>query len=127
MMDALYKDNLNDQYLSMATGTEDFKFKFRNHNQEIIYKVEDRLYELDTQIDNYQRSLKIITDECSKFESLDEAEQNAFKFPSEKLSPLRFYWETNLRKKMAHQYLDGKLLRHREMAAFKKAINDKLD
>lgn len=110
----------------MASGTEDFKFKFKNVNQDIIYKAEDRLYEMDTQIDNIKKSLKIVSDECATFDSLSEMEQSQYKFPSHKLSPLRFYWESNLRRRM-QQYLDGKNLKQRDMLAFKKAIKDKFD
>ena len=60
MMEEIYHRNLNDQYLSLAIGTENFKFKFRNTNEEQIYKTEDKMYELDTQIDNIQKSQAII-------------------------------------------------------------------
>ena len=52
MMEEIYFKNINDQYLSLATGSENFKFKFRNTNEEQIYKTEDKMYDLDTQIDN---------------------------------------------------------------------------
>lgn len=48
MMEEVYWKNINDQYLSLATGSENFKFKFRNTNEELIYKTEDKMYELDT-------------------------------------------------------------------------------
>lgn len=48
MMDEIYYSNINDQYLSLATGSENFKFKFRNFAEEIVYKTEDKMYELDT-------------------------------------------------------------------------------
>lgn len=48
MMEEIYFTNINDQYLSLATGSENFKFKFRNTNEEGIYKTEDKMYELDT-------------------------------------------------------------------------------
>jgi hypothetical protein len=60
MMDPVYHENINDQYLSLATGSENFKFKFRNTNEEGIYKTEDKMYELDTQIDNIERSLSVV-------------------------------------------------------------------
>ena len=46
MKDKVYWGNLNDQYLSLATGSENQKF--RNTNEEIIYKTEDKLYQFDT-------------------------------------------------------------------------------
>lgn len=93
MMEEIYWKNINDQYLSLATGSENFKFKFRNTNEENIYKTEDKMYELDTQIDNIQKSLQIVTDQCDYFETLSEEEQAKYKFPCMRLNPLRFYWD----------------------------------
>ena len=47
MMEPLFYENINDRYLSLAIGTENFKFKFRNVNEENMYKAEDQLYEYD--------------------------------------------------------------------------------
>ena len=47
-LEEVYFKNINDQYLSLATGSENFKFKFRNTNEDSIYKNEDKLYEFDT-------------------------------------------------------------------------------
>lgn len=93
MMDSIYWSNINDQYLSLATGSENFKFKFRNTNEELIYKTEDKMYELDTQIDNIKKSYKIVNDLYVKFEELSEDEQAVYKFPCHLLNPLRFYWD----------------------------------
>ena len=74
MCDEIYHKNINDQYLSLATGSENFKFKFRNTNEEQIYKTEDKMYELDTQIDNIERSYDIISKQCDEFDMLPEAD-----------------------------------------------------
>jgi hypothetical protein len=50
MTDSVYYSNLNDIYLSLATGSENKKF--RNTNEDKIYTIEDKMYEYDTQIDN---------------------------------------------------------------------------
>lgn len=42
-----YTELLNDQYLSLATGSENYKFKVRNLNEEMIYKNEDDMFKLD--------------------------------------------------------------------------------
>ena len=42
-----YKKFLNDQYLMVATGQENYKFKVRNVNEEQIYKNEDDMFRLD--------------------------------------------------------------------------------
>jgi hypothetical protein len=60
MIEDVYHMNINDRYLSLAIGTENFKFKFRNLNEEAVYKAEDQLYVCETQIDNIRRSYKIV-------------------------------------------------------------------
>ena len=46
MTDEVYYKNLNDVYLSLATGSENKKF--RNTNEDKIYTIEDKMYEYDT-------------------------------------------------------------------------------
>ena len=58
MSDPVYYSNLNDVYLSLATGSENKKF--RNTNEDKIYTIEDKMYEYDTQIDNIQKSYNIV-------------------------------------------------------------------
>jgi histone deacetylase complex regulatory component SIN3 len=74
MMDEIYHKNINDQYLSLATGSENFKFKFRNTNEEQIYKTEAKMYELDTQIDNIERSREIIRKQCEEYDLMSEVD-----------------------------------------------------
>ncbi len=38
---------LNDRYCSSTIGTENFKFKIRNPNEEALFKNEDDMYEID--------------------------------------------------------------------------------
>lgn len=115
-MEEVYFKNINDQYLSLATGSENFKFKFRNTNEDSIYKNEDKLYELDTQIENIQRSLEIITTQCTRFEALSEAEQAKYKFPYHLLNPLRFYWDKSFRNRIQEQYFkETKVIRLKEI------------
>lgn len=82
MMEEIYFKNINDQYLSLATGSENFKFKFRNTNEEQIYKTEDKMYDLDTQIDNIQKSFRLVAQQCDIFETLSEADQLKYRFPT---------------------------------------------
>jgi len=127
-MEEIYSKNINDQYLSLATGSENFKFKFRNTNEEIIYKTEDKMYELDTQIDNICRSQIVVVEQCEYFESLSEEDQNKYRFPCQLLSPLRYYWDQKFRKSISDQYFrEAKVLKVKDMMALKKAFNDKLE
>jgi len=74
MTDKVYWKHINDSYLSLATGSENFKFKFRNTYEELIYKNEDKIYEQDNWIDNIQKSYNRICKEHDKFEALSEEE-----------------------------------------------------
>jgi histone deacetylase complex regulatory component SIN3 len=126
MLQEVYWNNLNDVYLSLATGSENKKF--RNTYEEKIYTNEDKLYEHDTQIDNFERSYRIVCEQCDQFEGLSEADQNVYKFPVQKLSPYRFYWDLKFKRHCQDQYFKvGKILKSKEMAALKKAFNDKLE
>ena len=128
MLDPVYFNNINNTYLSLATGSEDNKGKFPNPNLEHIFKTEDKMFELDTQIDNIEKSLAIIVEQCNQFDALPEAEQAKYKFPAHLLNPLRFYWDTKYRKAITEQYFkEGKLLKAKEMASLKKAFTDKLE
>jgi histone deacetylase complex regulatory component SIN3 len=112
----------------LATGSEDNKGKFPNPNLEHIFKTEDKMFELDTQIDNIEKSLKIIVELCTSFDTQSEADQAKYKFPCHLLNPLRFYWDTKFRKGIQEQYFkEGKLLKSKEMASLKKAFTDKLE
>lgn len=53
--DMFYKNLLNDTFLSLALGSENFKFKFRNINEENIFKNEDEMYKFDTQIEMFEK------------------------------------------------------------------------
>lgn len=128
MIEEVYHKNINDRYLSLAIGTENFKFKFRNLNEENVYKAEDNLYVCETQIDNIRRSYKIVNQILKEFNALPEEEQAAFKFPTQRLNPLRFYWDRKLRQTINEQYFrEGRIIKEKDLIALKKALNDRLE
>jgi len=55
-----YPKLLNDYYLSLATGSENYKFKVRNVNEDMIFKNEDDMYKIFQQIDLFEACLVII-------------------------------------------------------------------
>ena len=86
------------------------------------------MYELDTQIDNIERSREIIRKQCDEFDQLSEADQAKYKFPTHLLSPLRYYWDQRFRKQINEVYFDkGKTIKAKEMMNLKKTFNDKLE
>jgi hypothetical protein len=50
-----YRQYLNDEYLSLSMGSENFKFKVRNLNEDLIFRNEDNMYKFDTQIDMFEK------------------------------------------------------------------------
>jgi len=128
MMEEIYHKNINDRYLSLAIGTENFKFKFRNLNEENVYKAEDNLYVCETQIDNIRRSYKIVNQILKEFNALSEVEQATYKFPTHRLNPLRFYWDRKLRLNINEQYFrEGRIIKQKDILALKKALHDRLE
>lgn len=43
-----YRSQLNERYLSLSMGSENFKGKVRHGNEDLIFKNEDEMYKLDT-------------------------------------------------------------------------------
>ena len=49
-------------------GSENFKFKVRNINEDNIFRNEDDMYKLDTQIETFEKCQAIIETEISNFD-----------------------------------------------------------
>ena len=43
-----YSSFLNERYLSLSMGSENFKCRIRNLNEDLIFKNEDDMYKIDT-------------------------------------------------------------------------------
>lgn len=75
------------------------------------------MYEYDTLIDNVKKSLKRVNEIFEEFMLLPEAEQNNYKFPVQRLNPLRLYWDSKFRKSMQENFLkDGKIFKEKDFA-----------
>lgn len=48
-----YRGALNERYLSLSMYSENFKCKVRNGNEDLIFKNEDEMYKLATQIEMF--------------------------------------------------------------------------
>lgn len=91
--DGFYKGFLNDKYLSLSLGSESYKFKMRNANEDAIFKNEDDMYKLDTQIENFRKCLDILNAEIARYQDLSSSQQKDYQFPWNKFRPLMYYWE----------------------------------
>jgi histone deacetylase complex regulatory component SIN3 len=104
-LDPVFKANLNDRYLSLATGSEKAETRgatesVKNQYADRLYQNEDRLYEKDTQIDNIRKTYYRVCQVLEEFQAMTEGEQAVFKFPLERLSPLPQYWEHRWKKQI---------------------------
>jgi hypothetical protein len=84
------------------------------------------LYDFDTLIDNIKKSHKRVNEIFEEFKLLSEAEQNNYKFPVQRLNPLRLYWDSKFRKNIQENFLkDGKIFKEKDFTSFKKSLSDK--
>ena len=90
-MHEVYYKNLNDNYISVSTGSENKNY--RNTNVENIYKAEDKLYEFDMQIDSIDKSLRVLNQQIDRFDSMAEEDQANFKLSIQIFSPMRYLWD----------------------------------
>ena len=75
---------LNDQYVSVATGTEDLNFKTMRKNQyeESIFRAEDERFEMDTTIETNMATLQMLQPIQVEINALSEPEKRRYKLPS---------------------------------------------
>lgn len=107
-------------------GLENFKFKWRNANEEMIFKNEDDMYKLDTQIEMFEKCRVIIDNEIKLFD--DTKNQKLLKnyeFPLKKLEPLMYFWEKRYRD-ILMPMLRSKPLKKEFLVGLQQAIAGKL-
>jgi histone deacetylase complex regulatory component SIN3 len=84
-----YQQFLNENYLSLSMGSENFKFKIRNINEDNIFKNEDEMYKLDTQIEMFEKCMTIVDEEIVNFDN----NSKGYIFPLHRFKPLMYFWE----------------------------------
>ena len=63
-----YQSVLNERYLSLSMGSENFKCKMRNANEDAIFKNEDEMYKLDTQFEMFGKCHNVVEEEIALFD-----------------------------------------------------------
>jgi len=81
---------LNDRYCSSTIGTENFKFKIRNPNEEALFKNEDDMYEVDHEIIQFESCMNNLKKEQARCEDLSEDELVYGVYKPKYLSPANF-------------------------------------
>merc|ERR1719424_280357 len=81
---------LNDQFVSVATGTEDLNFKTMRKNQyeESIFRAEDERFELDTTIETNMATLHFLRPIKAELDTMTEPEKRRYKLPTTTLSAM---------------------------------------
>lgn len=75
---------LNDQWVSVATGSEEggFKNSRKNQYEEVLFKCEDDRYELDLVIELNISTLRVLEPYATKIATLSEEEKANFRSSS---------------------------------------------
>ena len=57
---AICKEVLNENFSTLATGSENFKSKGKNLYEEALFKVEDEMYKVDYELFNILSTKRIL-------------------------------------------------------------------
>jgi paired amphipathic helix protein Sin3a len=82
---------LNDQLVSVATGTEedqDFKTMRKSQYEESIFRAEDERFELDTTIETNMATLLFLRPIQAELDTMTEPEKRRYKLPTTTLSAM---------------------------------------
>ena len=73
---------LNDKWVSVPTGSEDFSFKNMRKNQyeEALFRCEDERYEVDMVIDNNASAIQCLEPLAAELASLSVSEDSQWRF-----------------------------------------------
>ena len=63
-------------------GSENFKFKVRNINEDMVFKNEDEMFKLDTQIEMFEKCFQIIDKQICYYDGIKDAKTlKNYEFP----------------------------------------------
>ena len=70
---------LNDQWVSVPTGSEDFSFKNmrRNEYEEALFNVEDERFEIDMVIDSNMSTVRVLAELHAELETLTKEDERS--------------------------------------------------
>lgn len=58
----------NDDFSSLPSGSENFKFKTKNSFEELLFRTEDEMYKADHEIGNFYTTMKVLEEEKLKID-----------------------------------------------------------
>ena len=87
----LHMSVLNDNWVSVTSGSEDFSFKAMRKNQyeESLFRCEDDRFEMDMVIETNNAALQVLGPLLAQVQAMSPEERNAFRLPDDALSPVQ--------------------------------------
>jgi histone deacetylase complex regulatory component SIN3 len=86
---AICQEILNENYSTLATGSENFKSKGKNLYEEALFKVEDDMYKVDFDLNNVHSTMNLLKEEKDKIEKLTPEEKQEYKLDRKRFNYLR--------------------------------------
>jgi histone deacetylase complex regulatory component SIN3 len=72
---SMYREVFNEDYSSLPQGSESFKFKMKNQFEEVLFKVEDEMYNMDFELGNLKRAMDVFAKEKNAIEEMTEEQK----------------------------------------------------
>lgn len=76
----------------MPTGSESFKFKYKNQYEDVLFRTEDEMYKVDHEICNYNKTMKMLEEEKCKLDQMSQQDRDQYKLCPRKFNTLRLKW-----------------------------------
>ena len=80
---------INDDFSSLPSGSENFKFKTKNQYEDLLFKVEDEMYKMDYENSNIYKTMKVLEEEKNKIDQMSQSEKDQYKLDPRKFNTLR--------------------------------------
>ena len=79
-------------YTSLPTGSESFKFKYKNQYEDVLFRTEDEMYKIDNDICNYRKTMKVLEEEKNKLDAMAPGDRDQYKLCPRRFNTLRLKW-----------------------------------
>lgn len=91
-MDDIWKQVLNEKWVSVPRGSEYFSFHIKNQSEEQLFVVEDERYELDNYLGMIESTLNALNNLKREHEQLEWSEEEFIKLRDKHLSIAKIKW-----------------------------------
>ena len=91
-MDDIWKQVLNEKWVSVPRGSEYFSFHIKNQNEEQLFVLEDERYELDNHIAMTGSTIEALNNLRDEYEQTQCSEEEFIKLRDKHLSIAKIKW-----------------------------------